>query len=423
MKLKLTLLLISFLCINSYSQRIVETIKSKKVNADREIQIILPRGYEEKQEQKFPLLVVLDADYLIAPTASNIRYGVNFDEYLDFIIIGINQATNNDRVYDSEFEDTGIPSVNGGAFYEFITQEVVPYIESKYRVQPFRAIMGHGVTAGFINAFLYKDVPFFNAFIAMSPILATNMETNVASSLSALKKPVFYYLSDTDGDLPEEKVKINLLNQNIKAIKNENLNYKFEHFPEGNHYSYALQAIPSALNFIFKGYGRIDMEEFNNKIMVLESGHAQYLMDKYEKIENKYGFTPTIRLSDFEAIEAAIVKKGNSEELIPLAKLAEKHYPETMLGAYHLALYEEKMDDWGRAEKAYLKAFSLNPVRNLTKNMMIDRADYFKEKLKEHKEMRESERKKNKNQPLEEAVETTTEEEVFSEEQASQEEN
>lgn len=408
MKLKLILVLITLLSLNGYAQRITETIKSKKVNANREIQIILPRGYEDKKDQKFPLLIVLDADYLIAPTASNIRYGVNFDEYLDFVIIGINQATNNDRIYDSEFEDIGVPSVNGSAFYEFLTMEVVPYIESKYRIQPFRAIMGHGVTAGFMNAFLYKDNSYFNAYISMSPVLAKDMETNVANRLKVIKKPVFYFLSDTDGDLPADKEKIKILNENIKAVKNENLNYKFEHFPDGNHYSYVLQAIPAALNFIFKGYGRIDMEEFNNKIMVLEKGHTQYLIDKYKRIENNFGFTPTIRLSDFEAIEAAIVKKGDYEDLVPLSKLADKHYPKTMLGAYHMALYEEKMDDWGRAEKAYLKAFTMDPVRNLTKNMMIDRADYFKEKLKEHKEKRENERKKNKNQTLEE---TTTEEE------------
>lgn len=407
MKLKLILVFISLLSLNGYSQRITETIKSKKVNANREIQIILPRGYEDKKDQKFPLLVVLDADYLIAPTAANIRYGVNFDEYLDFIIVGINQATNNDRMYDSEFEDTGVPSVNGGAFYEFLTMEVVPYIESKYRVQPFRAIMGHGVTAGFMNAFLYKDNSFFNAYIAMSPVLAKDMETNVANRLKVTKKTIFYYLSDTDGDTTQDKEKIKILNENIKAIKNDNLMYKFEHFNDGNHYSYVLQAIPSALNFIFKGYGRIDMEEFNNKIMVLEKGHTQYLIDKYQRIEHNFGFTPTIRLSDFEAIEAAIIKKGDSEDLVPLSRLADKHYPKTMLGAYHMALYEEKMDDWGRAEKAYLKAFTMDPVRNLTKNMMIDRADFFKAKLKEHKEKRESERKKNKNQPLEE--ETTEE--------------
>jgi len=394
MKLKLLILLISLLSFNTYSQRITETIKSKKVNANREIQIILPRGYEEKKDQKFPILVVLDADYLIAPTASNIRYGVNFDEYLDFIIVGINQGANNDRNYDSEFEDIGIPSVNGSAFFEFLTMEVVPYIESKYRVQPFRAIMGHGLTAGFMNAFLYKDNSYFNAFISMSPVLAKDMETNVASRLKESKKPIFYYLSDTDGDLTEDKAKINILNENIKAIKSDNLMYKFEHFTDGNHYSYVLQAIPSALNFIFKGYGRIDKEEFNNRIMILEKNHTQYLIDKYKKIENNFGFTPTIRLSDFEAIEAAIIANGNSEDLIELSKLADKHYPKTMLGAYHMALYEEKMEDWGRAEKAYLKAYTMDPVRNLTKNMMIDRADIFKAKLKEHDQKRKDERNK-----------------------------
>ncbi|UYW01160.1 alpha/beta hydrolase [Flavobacterium agricola] len=401
MKLKLTLLLLSLFSLSMYSQRIVETIKSKKVNASREIQIILPRGYEEKKDQKFPLLVVLDADYLMAPTASNIRYAVNFDEYLDFVIVGINQAVNNDRALDSEFEYNGVPSVNGGAFYEFLTMEVVPYIESKYRVQPFRAILGHGVTAAFINAFLYKDNPYFNAYISMSPILANNMETIVADRLQAAEKPIFYYLSYSDGDITEDKANIVKLNENINAINNKNVFYKFEYFPRGGHYSYVLQAIPSALNFIFKDYRRIDLDEYHNKLLVLENNQTQYLLDKYTDIANNFNFIPTIRLNDFEATEAAILKKENYDELKALAKVAEKHYPRTMLGSYYLALYEEKTENWAAAEKAYLKAFTMEPIGKLSKNLMVENSEAAKANIPE--KVRKSKRtKKGKEQSDEE---------------------
>ncbi len=398
MKLKLFIAIFSLLGLTGYAQRITETIKSKKLNASREIQIILPKGYEEKTKEKFPLLIVLDADYLIAPVAANIRYGANIDENPDFIIVGINQAKNNDRVYDSEFEDTGIPSVNSGAFYEFLGMEIIPYIESKYRVQPFRAIMGHGATAAFCNAYLYKDTSIFNAYIVMSPVYAFDMENVVANRLSVLKQNIFYYLSSANGDLKADKEKTKILDTNIKAKKKDNVTYLLDTYPNGTHYNYVTQAIPSALNFIFNGYAKINNEEYTSKIAVLEKGHTEYLIDRYEKLEKNFGFPVKIRLTDFEAIEAAIVQKGNYEDLPGLARLADKHYPGSMLGAYHLALYEEKMEDWGRAEKAYMKAFGLEPIRNLTKNMMIERAEYYKGKLKEHTKNRKS--KKNKSEEI-----------------------
>lgn len=409
MKLKLFITLFSLLSISAYAQRITETIKSKKLNASREIQIILPKGYEEKKDEKFPLLVVLDADYLIAPVAADIRFGSNFDENPDFIIVGINQAKDNDRIYDSEFEDSGVPSVNGGAFFEFLGMEIIPYIESKYRVQPFRAIMGHGVTAAFLNAYLYKDTSLFNAYISLSPAYAKDMENVVANRLSVLKSNIFYYLATTDGDLKTDKDKTKTLDTNIKAKKRENINYMLDYYPNGNHYSYVTQAIPAAINFIFKGYSKINKEEFDSKIMILEKGHTDYLIQRYENAEKNFGFPIKMRLTDFEAIEAAIIKKGNYEDLPGLSRLADKAYPGSMLGAYHLALYEEKMEDWGRAEKAYMKAFGLQPIRNLTKNMMIERAEFYKGKLKEHTKNRKS--KKNKSEDIieESPSETTSE--------------
>lgn len=416
MKIKFLIVLLTLLGVNAYAQRITETLKSKKLNASREIQIILPKNYEERKDEKFPLLVVLDADNLIAPIAADIRYGANFDENPDFIILGINQAKNNDRVYDSEFEDIGIPSVNGAAFFEFLGMEVVPYIESKYRVQPFRAILGHGITAAFLNAYLYKETSYFNAYISMSPAFAFDMENQVANRLGAHKSNIFYYLSSTEGDLKTDKDKVKILDTNIKTKKKDNVNYMLDYYPNGNHYSYVTQAMPAAINFIFKGYSKINKDEFDNKIIVLEKGHTDYLMQRYETAEKNFGFAPKIRLSDFEAIEAAIIKNGNYEDLPGLARLADKAYPNTMLGAYHLALYEEKMEDWGRAEKAYMKAFGLEPVRNLTKNMMIERAEYYKGKLREHAKNRKN--RKNNTEVIEE---TPTESETPSETSETQE--
>ena len=56
-------------------------------------------------------------------------------------------------------------------------------------------------------------------------------------------------------------------------------------------------------------------------------------------MEKDLGLDIKPRLSDFKAIEAAILKNKAYEELQPLADYANKKYPKAILGTYHQALY------------------------------------------------------------------------------------
>jgi hypothetical protein len=55
-------------------------------------------------------------------------------------------------------------------------------------------IAGHDVTASFMNFYLYKDAPVFNAYISLSPELALDMETRIPDRLATFKQNIFYRL-------------------------------------------------------------------------------------------------------------------------------------------------------------------------------------------------------------------------------------
>lgn len=402
MKIKLILATL-LLQVAAFAQKTTEAFESKKLGVTRSISVVLPQGYDQDKNKKYPIFVVQDGDYLLDLISSNIRYGAYWDEYPDFIFVGINQGK--DRKNDTTFDQNGLPAEGGASYFEFIGMELLPYIESKYRTIPYRVIAGHGLTAAFQNAYLYKDTSIFNGYINLSPEMPTEMENRVGDRFKALNAPIFYFLAQAEGDLKQDKAQIQKLDANIKALKKENIYYNFVDYKGYNHYSYVNQAVPDALQFMFKGYERISMEEFQAKIATLEKGHTQYLVDRYATFKKKTGYAPQIRLTDFEAIEAAILKNQNFEDLKTLADIADKEYPKTMLGAYHRALYEEKMNDFDRAYKAYMKAFQLEPVRNLTKELMVDRAEFFKKELKNYKDKR----KNRGNEPEEPISETPSE--------------
>ncbi|UUC46460.1 alpha/beta hydrolase [Flavobacterium cerinum] len=372
-------LLVTFLLNQSlFSQKTVEAFQSEKLKETREITIITPDAYENNKDKKYPLLVVLDGEFLTNPFHGVLSYGAYWDDLPEMIIISVNQNKNNEREYDCSYDEGGLPNEKGAKFFEFIGAELLPYIEKKYRVAPFRMIAGLDTTAGFLNFFLYKDNPIFNAYISLSPEFAPEMENRIPERLAAIQKPLFYYQATSDGDLKKIQAKMKTLDEKAKAISNSNLKYRFDEFKGLSHYSLVTFAIPNAMYHIFDGYQPISTIEFQEKIAKLPTGHTQYLIDKYTNLEKKLGYKPTVRLNDFKAIEAAILKNKNYEELLTLSEVAKKNYPKSMISEYEKGLYYENTNDFKKAHKAYMSAFNMEPIGDLTKDGMLERADAVK---------------------------------------------
>lgn len=373
----LTVLLFS---LSGYAQKIVEPFSSQKLGGDRDIYITLPPSYEKDKDQKFPLLLVLDGEYLFDPFLGALKFGNYWDDLPEVILVGISQNKQEERYADSEYdEESGLPIETGANFFDFIGTELLPYLGKTYRIAPFKIIAGHDTSAGFLNFFLYKDNPIFDAFISLSPDLALDMENRIPERLNAITKPIYYYQSTADGDLKKIQKRSKELNEKINTIKKESLNYKFDEFLGSSHYSLVLHSIPNALYQFFAVYQPITTHEFNEKIVKLEFGYVEYLKQKYDVLEKSLNIKMPVRLNDFKAIEAAILKNKAYNEFDELSILADKYYKKTMLPDYHMALMYEKKEDYKRAQKYYLNAFQKEPIGDLNKDMMYDKSEEMKQ--------------------------------------------
>jgi len=370
-----------------FSQKVTDTIFSQKLDEKREIFIGLPPSYDKNPDQKYPILVLLDGDFLFDPFQGALSYGYYWDDLPEVIIVGISQNKNNERETDCTINETnGLPEGKGGSFFEFIGMELIPYIQKKYRTAPFKMIAGLDTTAAFLNFYLYKDTPVFDAYISMSPELPSGMEENIPQRLAAIQKQLYYYHSSADGDVKKMRTRIQALDELAKKVTNPNLNYKFDDFKGASHYSLVLNSIPSALYQIFSVYQPISTIEFQEKIVKLPSGYVDYLEKKYEILEKTFNMKLTIRFNDFKAIEAAILKNKAYVEFEQLAQLAKKNYPKSMLYDYEMAQMYEKTGDLKKAQRTYQNAYQKEEIGDITKEMMLERADELKGKLKNSKE-------------------------------------
>lgn len=377
MKTKLTTF-IAFLCFSVLSsQTIYEEFQSAKLGASRELKIQLPRNYEENTEKLYPIFIVFDGDYLFEPVAGNVDYYSYWEDMPEAIVVGINQVDSRDE--DNHYSDqTYFPVESGAKFFEFIGMELIPYIEDKYRTANFRVAVGHGETANFINYFLFKKEPLFNAYMALSPDLAISMLDNLPTRLSELERKIFYYLATSTNDIKPLREDANVLNTRLSALENKNIFFGFNEFDGPTHYSLPAHAIPNALESMFFVFQPISKKEYTERILTLETSPVAYLNEKYEMINELFNIEKQVLVNDFKAIAAAIEKNKTYEEYEALGKLARKEYPDTLLGNYYLGRFYEETGEPKKAMRTYKSAYILEEIGGYTKDEMMERADAIK---------------------------------------------
>lgn len=372
--------LICLLTLHIDAQALYKTIDSYKLEGKRELKIQLPRNYNPEEKRTYPLIIVLDGDYLFEPIAGNVDYQSYWEDIPDCIVVGVNQDTTREKdfFYDNE---SFFPAHDGAAFYEFMAAELIPYIESNYKASDYRIIFGHDLSANFINYYLFKEEPLFRAFVALSPDLAPEMKSRIQQRLEILMQETFYYMTTADNDVIALRQAILEMDAIIKTVQNEKLNYKFDDFEDANHYSLVGRGIPKALNGIFTRYKPISLLEYNEKVLNYEGSPYDYLVKKYEEIEDFYGFEKKLIENDIRAIAAACNKKNDLDALNKLSKLISKEFPDTMLSAYYSGMYYEKDGNLKKALIRYKAGLLLTPSQSVDKEMMLDKMYELQEKM------------------------------------------
>ena len=369
-------LLALFVYLGSNAQVTQEIFESFKLQERRDVQYYFPETYTA--EKKYPIIVVLDGEYLFDQVVANAKFYSNFHGMPEAIVVGVNQSKNNLRNQDCGFEpDSGLPTEKGKLFFEFLGMELIPYLETKFSTAPFKMFVGYDITANFGNFYLFKDDSLFNAYISISPYLAPEMETRVPSRLSVMKKKIFYQLI-LEGEKSENSNRVLALNQTLKSMESDNLRYFFDQYENADHISVATYGIGKAFDNIFGMFMPISPKEYKEKILTQVGPVFDYLADKQASIENLFGFRKTTSLNDIMAIYAASRKKEDFESLKPLSDLCKKEYPNTMLGFYFEAEYYEQLGEPKKALRTFEKAFGMEEIDFLTKEMALEKIDALK---------------------------------------------
>jgi len=380
MKKLVSIVLFIFVVSFNYGQSkiIYEEFQSSILDNYRRLKIQLPRDYEENTNKVYPIIIVLDANYLFEPVAGNVDYFSYWEDMPESIVVGIMQGDS--RYDDCNYDDTNfLPADQGADFFEFIGLELIPYIDNNYRTAKFTIAIGHDFTANFINYYLFKDPPLFNGYISLSPDLAPLMDERLPERIPKIQTKTFYYLATGSDDIKDLREISEMLDASLKGLKGDNFDYNFDNFEGATHYSLVARAIPSALEKMFTVYRPISKEEYTDVILKLETPISQYLIDKYNTIEDLFGLSNPIRVNDFIATFKAAEKRKQWESLRDIASMAIKQYPDTVLGYYYMGRYYEEVGEAKKAMRTFQGAYDKEEVDFITVDTMLDKADQIKE--------------------------------------------
>lgn len=152
------------------------------------IDIQLPKEYKENPDKKYPTLVFVDGNFYFPVMAPILHQYENTGLLEPFIVVGVGyksmKTMDSLRVRDYLFPKA-LPSdelkADGGGqnFYNYITQELLPKIDSEFRTdQTDRTLLGHSFGGYFALFSLLnqsaKQTNDFKYFISASPTLWYN---------------------------------------------------------------------------------------------------------------------------------------------------------------------------------------------------------------------------------------------------------
>lgn len=223
----------------NYTTAETTSIYSTHVEDTITISVQLPKDYNANADVQYPIAVLLDGDFYFPTMGPIVRQYEMTGLLPPMILVGIgygdfrtmDSLRVRDFLYPEPLETDEMTAPGGGLdFYHFITKELLPQLETNFRVDTLqRSLLGHSFGAYFSLFALLQQVNegniVFTNIMSASPTLwyhdfYLNLLPNKLNKL-ALKKPLT--ITMTAGSLESSEWTLNPIHDLTNAFKQENI--------------------------------------------------------------------------------------------------------------------------------------------------------------------------------------------------------
>ena len=333
-----TILLLQFINL-AYSQNFDLTgdkyvIDSEALNETRDIWIGLPTNYDSTKS--YPTMYVMDAEWQFDISLAIMKELAANDKIPSHIVIGIphvdhKKRTKNLTFTTSEYASNGKQdsvaasyfnnenTAGGLAFYNYLKDEVVPLVDSKFNTNGFDVFIGHSLSGYYGAYILNMDSP-FNAFQLYDPSVWYNHGDAIEhfSKTTSEKHSINVFISTANGGKDRAQYNVDTHKKFHNLLIANNVNSELKVYNE-DHGSVRLVSLIDGLSNLYKGYSI-------GYISATDTITVQYAEKHYKEFSEKVNYTFETPADTYRWIGFANHFQGKWDKAIEAYKLCSSLY-------------------------------------------------------------------------------------------------
>jgi len=372
----------------STAQTTIDTLFSKTLDEYREFWVKLPENYNFNNDQEYPVVYLLDGISL--QNSLETVYDNYWGHYLpNMILVGISNRTNRARDLTTSKVNmrrgSSFKKESGGAenFTKFIENELIPYIDNKYRSLGHRTLIGHSYAGLFTINMLINHKHLFQNYIAIDPSLDWDNQKLLKEAKEKLTsesykgKSLFVSLAAEQLHIWDEEVTMeNIMNDSseftlfarsiiefsnyTKSQKKNGLNFSWKVYNEDLHGTVPLPSIRDGLIFLFEWYQFKSPQKYNNPATPIEE--LVSLLKKQEQIYSENFGVPTAPMISelLSGYGYMNMQMEQSEKAFMFFQMNIKYNPKNPTAYEAMADFYEFQKDKENTLKYLNKAFNLS---------------------------------------------------------------
>lgn len=374
-------------------------IKSAVLGEGRAIIVRTPAGYETNKV-RYPVLYMTDGDAHMGHTGGTVEFLARNGRMSEMIVVGI---PNTDRTRDlsptriTTAAQGGNPaqlnsSGGGDNFLKFIETELIPEIEKRYRVHPYRVIAGHSLGGLFVIHAMISRPELFKAYVAVSPALQWDNQVIVKraedffKTRKELNATLYFSLGREPGPIDDG---YHQFKQVLERLKPKGLDWEAQLMEDEDHGSVVLRSHYYGFRKIYDGW-QIPRDPETGQVAGAFKGAEEH----YKKLSEKFGFEIPMPENLVNQVGYQLLFGGKSDEAIAAFKWNVERYPESANVYDSLAEAYERSGRLDLARPLYEKATVLGQ-QNTDPNLAIYKENFQRvsEKLKQAEAAKKNEEK------------------------------
>lgn len=350
-----------------------ETIVSKILNENRNLLIYTPNitSTNPNPNKKYPVLYLLDGEAHFYSTVGIIQQlsQANGNGVLpEIIVVGIENTNRHKDLVPSD------NAVKPNPFVDFLSNELIPYIDRNYNTAPYKILVGHSLGGLMVVDVLTNFPNLFNAYIAIDPSMWYNNEKYLLNTRLNLQqhnvntKRLFIGIANTlpnglkfsqvKNDKSAETQHMRSILKLDKYLKNniKNLEYKSNYYDTETHTSVPLISEYDGLKFVFDYYHlNLTEKEFadsTNQIALKIASH-------YKNVSQKMGYQNAAPESLINYLAYEALNKKYFSKAKALFELNIDFYPNSSNAYDAYADYYTSIKDTSNAIICYQKSLKI----------------------------------------------------------------